>query len=284
MVGKRIVVATLVLVAAGLGAGATSASAYQVESGDTLWRISQRSGESVPRLVRENHLQSAARIYAGQRLQIDGDPLSRQGAPASGTGAYTVRRGDTLYSVSRRTGAPVAQLVQLNHLSDPNRLQVGQVLMTGAPRPSATNAGGQRPAGVPAVSGEAAKQILRSAAAQLGVEPAFVLAVAQWESGYNQAAVSHTGAVGLMQVEPYTADWAGPALLGRRVDLQNPRDNALLGTALLAKYLRDFGGDKTLALASYYQGEDGTRKHGVYPTSRNYVDGILRLYHRIAGR
>jgi len=106
-----------------------------------------------------------------------------------------------------------------------------------------------------------------------------VLAVSYWESGWNQAARSYTGAVGLMQVEPYTAAWAGPALLHRRVNLNNPVDNAELGAALLRSYLDRLHNPK-LALAAYYQGLSGVLRHGIYPSSRTYVNGIWRLRNR----
>ena len=106
-----------------------------------------------------------------------------------------------------------------------------------------------------------------------------VLAVSYWESGWKQSARSRTGAVGLMQVEPYTAVWAGPALLHRRVNLTNPVDNAELGAALLRSYLDQLH-DPKLALAAYYQGLTGVRRHGIYPSSRTYVDGIWRLRNR----
>src|SRR5207244_10280465 len=50
-----------------------------------------------------------------------------------------------------------------------------------------------------------ARAILIRAARHHNLNPNFVLAVSYWESGWNQAARSRTGAVGLMQVEPYTA-------------------------------------------------------------------------------
>ena len=103
-----------------------------------------------------------------------------------------------------------------------------------------------------------------------------MLAVAYWESGWNQQAVSRTGAIGLMQVEPSTAAWAGPALLHRRVNLYNPRDNAEVGAALLRYYL-DRLHSPALALAAYYQGLRATIRHGIYRSSRSYVRGILRL-------
>src|SRR5256714_13484674 len=82
-----------------------------------------------------------------------------------------------------------------------------------------------------------ARAILIRAARHHNLNPNFVLAVSYWESGWNQAARSRTGAVGLMQVEPYTAAWAGPRLLHRRVNLNNPVGNPGLGAALLRSYL-----------------------------------------------
>ena len=121
-----------------------------------------------------------------------------------------------------------------------------------------------------------ARAILIRAARHHNLNPNFVLAVAYWESGWKQSAVSRTGAVGLMQVEPYTAVWAGPALLHRPVNLNNPVDNAELGAALLRSYLDQLH-DPKLALAAYYQGLTGVRRHGIYPSSRSYVNGIWGL-------
>ena len=136
-----------------------------------------------------------------------------------------------------------------------------------------------RPVPAPRLTAAQARAILIRAARHHGLNPNFVLAVSYWESGWNQAARSYTGAVGLMQVEPYTAAWAGPALLHRRVNLNNPVDNAELGAALLRSYLDRLHNPK-LALAAYYQGLSGVLRHGIYPSSRTYVNGIWRLRNR----
>jgi soluble lytic murein transglycosylase-like protein len=120
------------------------------------------------------------------------------------------------------------------------------------------------------------RAILIRAAHHHGLNPNFVLAVSYWESGWKQSAHSRTGAVGLMQVEPYTAAWAGPALLHRRVNLNNPVDNAELGAALLRSYLDQLH-DPRLTLAAYYQGMAAVRRYGIYPSSHSYVDGIWKL-------
>ncbi|HVB78224.1 MAG TPA: transglycosylase SLT domain-containing protein [Candidatus Nitrosotalea sp.] len=182
--------------------------------------------------------------------------------PAS---AYTVRPGDTLWSIYRRTGVPISVIAQRNHLADINLIRIGQQLILPAPQTA--------PAPGP-------RQLLVQAAHEEGVDPALVLAVSEWESGQNQAAVSADGAVGLMQIMPSTAAWAGPHLLGHQVDVHDPAANALIGAALLARYLKEFGGDEQLALAAYYQGPTSVRKHGIEDSSRPYVKGILDLRQR----
>jgi soluble lytic murein transglycosylase-like protein len=142
-------------------------------------------------------------------------------------------------------------------------------------RPAARAVAHQAPP-APRLTSAQARAILVRAAHDHGLNPNFVLAVSYWESGWNQAARSYTGAIGLMQVEPYTAAWAGPALLHRGVNLNNPVDNAELGAALLRSYL-DRLRDPKLALAAYYQGLSGVLRYGIYPSSRTYVDGIWRL-------
>jgi soluble lytic murein transglycosylase-like protein len=126
------------------------------------------------------------------------------------------------------------------------------------------------------LSAAQAKAILIQAAHHHNLNPNFVLAVSYWESGWNQNAVSKTGAIGLMQVEPYTAAWAGPRLLHRAVNLKNAVDNAELGAALLRSYLTQLH-DPKLTLAAYYQGLTAVRQHGIYRSSHTYVDGIWKL-------
>lgn len=194
--------------------------------------------------------------------------------------AYDVKPGDTLWAISHRTGIPIDRIVHDNGLGDPNRILAGQHLVLGddamAPAPvRVLEAVGAVPA-PEAVRGEAARHLLVAAAHEFGLNPNFVLALSWWESGHDQTRISKDGAIGLMQLMPSTAQWAGPALLGRPVDIYQAQDNTRLGSALLSRYLDEFN-DPRLALAAYYQGERGTRKYGIYPSSRTYVDGIWAL-------
>jgi N-acetylmuramoyl-L-alanine amidase len=194
--------------------------------------------------------------------------------PAS-AGQYVVRPRDTLTSISRSYNTTVGRLVRDNQMRSPDMIFPGQQL-TVPDRPVA-QAPSARPAGV---RGAAAKAIIIKQARRHDLNPNFALALSYWESGWNQDAVSSTGAIGLMQVEPYTGVWAGPKLLGRTVNLHDPNDNAEVGVALLRHYLNVFNGDPKLALAAYYQGETATHKHGVYKSSQSYVNGIWALRNR----
>ena len=56
------------------------------------------------------------------------------GAPVSTADAfYTVKRGDTLYSIALEHGADYREVAQWNSLEDPSKLSVGQVLRVTAP-------------------------------------------------------------------------------------------------------------------------------------------------------
>ncbi len=127
----------------------------------------------------------------------------------------------------------------------------------------------------------AAVKILKAAAIRHQLDPRLVLALSYWESGWDQSKVSITGAVGLMQVEPPTAAEAGPKLLGRAVNVQDPVDNADVGAAVLKENLNSFGSPE-MALAAYYQGPNSLKANGMLGDTPGYVAGILALAARLS--
>jgi hypothetical protein len=108
-----------------------------------------------------------------------------------------------------------------------------------------------------------------------GVDPRFIHAVIRQESRYKNAAVSHVGAQGLMQLMPATA---------KRFGCDDPHDSAAnikAGTKYLAWLLKRFDGNVTLALAGYNAGEGAVAKYnGVppYNETQNYVRKIVANY------
>lgn len=106
---------------------------YLVRQGDTLFGIARAHGVSVELLRQWNHL-SDDRIHAGQRLIVsepppDDEPPDTPLADTTGPAyaAYTVRPGETLYTLAQRFGVPADTLFALNDsLTAP--LEAGQTL------------------------------------------------------------------------------------------------------------------------------------------------------------
>ena len=89
------------------------------------------------------------------------------------------------------------------------------------------------------------------------IERALALAVTRQESSFNAAAVSPSGALGLMQLLPGTArDVAGRLGVAFIQDklTRDPAYNVQLGSQYLAEMLQRFGGSYELALAAYNAG------------------------------
>ena len=88
---------------------------HTVRRGETLSVIAARYGTTIQAIVQTNRLANPNTIYAGQRLIIPTGSSGSAGQSNSG-GTYTVRRGDTLFSIANRHGTTVAALMQANGL------------------------------------------------------------------------------------------------------------------------------------------------------------------------
>ncbi len=116
---------------------------------------------------------------------------------------------------------------------------------------------------------------IRRAADEYGVDGFLVAAVMEAESNFNPNAISHRGAVGLMQVLPSTAQTPDPE------DLKDPTLNVACGTRYLRQLLKRYDGDLELALAAYNAGPSNVRRYGGMPPfreTRRYVEKVLGLY------
>lgn len=107
------------------------------------------------------------------------------------------------------------------------------------------------------------------------IDPALLRAVIVTESNFNPAAVSQSGAAGLMQLMPRTA-----AALNVH-DPFNPIENVRAGAQQLRYLLTRFKGNVRLALAAYHAGEERVLYYGEIPPikeTRDYVRTVLRYY------
>jgi len=120
--------------------------------------------------------------------------------------------------------------------------------------------------------------LIRTHAAAHGLAPELLRAVIQVESGFNPAARSPKGAMGLMQLMPATARLLGVS------DPWDEAQNIRGGAAYLRHLLDRFGNNEELALAAYNAGPEAVNRSGrqlpPYPETRDYVRRVARASNR----
>ncbi len=91
---------------------------YIVQKGDTLYSVAMANNTTVDELKKANNLTSNI-LSTGQLLKIPSALL-----PES---TYTVKKGDSLYSIANKYNTTVEELKRINNLTS-NTLSIGQVL------------------------------------------------------------------------------------------------------------------------------------------------------------
>ncbi|MDT0196314.1 LysM peptidoglycan-binding domain-containing protein [Arthrobacter sp. AB6] len=228
-------------------------------------------------------------------------PVPAAPAPAPASGSYTVKAGDTLSAIATRHGVKLSELLSANRLSMTSVIYPGNKLaipggsaQPAAPQPAASVTplvpssflGFSYPAAVvssanenkallnasPVPSRSEMRNIVADTARRMGVEPSLALAFAHQESGFDQRAVSPANAIGTMQVIPSSGQWASD-LVGRKLNLLDPYDNATAGVAIIRQLLAT-SKDRDTAIAGYYQGQYSVSKYGMYDDTKAYVAAI----------
>ena len=139
------------------------------------------------------------------------------------------------------------------------------------------------PPGGPRPSSAQVKVMISEVARQHGVEEALVRAVVAAESNYNAHAVSHAGAVGLMQVMPATAGDYGVTSTRALFD---PKTNLRTGTRHLKRLLRKYNDDYGRVIMAYNAGEgvvDRTNSNVTFRETLDYTEAVIRNYRRNGG-
>ena len=122
---------------------------------------------------------------------------------------------------------------------------------------------------------DAIRDEIRRLAPMHGMDPKLIEKVVWAESDFDPLAVSHKGAMGLMQLMPQTAKILGVS------EPFDPVQNLDGGIRYLRYLLDRFRGKLDWALAAYNAGERRVEEHGGIPPFRetqHYVDRILKAY------
>lgn len=105
---------------------------YTVLPGETLWAVARKYSVDVGQLAKWNNFSDKTKVEAGQRLVVWNKDAAKK-LPPMATGIrpsqsinYTVREGDTLFSISRRFKVSVADLRRSNGSNVDKQIQPGK--------------------------------------------------------------------------------------------------------------------------------------------------------------
>lgn len=98
---------------------------YTVKSGDTLYRIANSYNIPINNIIDYNNLETTV-LTVGQTLRIPKQEIIEE----ENDNIYTVKAGDSLYSIAQTFGTTVDELKTLNNLTS-NVLSIGQQLIIG---------------------------------------------------------------------------------------------------------------------------------------------------------
>ena len=275
---------------------------YVVRTGDTLLSIAAKHGVSAPAVIELNPGARSNSLRPGSVLSLPQKP-----APARPAG-HTVRKGETLASISQLHHVSPQQIRRANSMGDSSLIVVGEVLALQGSGATSCRHKPETPADLPLlpVSFEgvdypaavlhaarvnkhllllrpapsvrwAARTVVRLAG-EVGVDAALAYAVAQAESGLIHRTVSPVNALGIMQVTPAAGQWAC-ALTGRQLNVLDPADNIVAGLAIL-RHLQSVCSEESEIAAAYYQGARNVAEHGMAPDTVRFVRTVEAIADR----
>jgi LysM repeat protein len=147
MTGRPQLVLAPLAAAIALGAGSANAQSrcgagYTIEPGDTLYSISQRCRVSLSLIYDLNPQVDTRSLQVGARLRLEGEESAGGDSPPEDAapgdddrategdvdGRYTVREGDTPYSIAQALGISVIELLNQNPDLRPYSMAVGEIL------------------------------------------------------------------------------------------------------------------------------------------------------------
>ena len=122
---KKLTLSIVIVLLLAISSLSLAAEIYTVKTGDTLWKISQKTGLSIEEITSKNKLNNSSNIYVGQKLTI-GDNKDNKNTNSI---RYTVKSGDLLWKISQRYDVTVQEIIDLNKINSPYYIYIGQTLL-----------------------------------------------------------------------------------------------------------------------------------------------------------
>lgn len=120
-------------------------------------------------------------------------------------------------------------------------------------------------------------ELFNVASKKYGVDVNLLKAVGFVESGFNPDAVSKSGAMGVMQLMPYTAANYGVT------DPFDAKQNIQAGARLLSYLMDKYGGNITLAVAAYNAGSGAVDAAGGVPEGSQVTNYVKKINEALGG-
>ena len=124
--GSNLAVGTVLKIPGKSGVNPDNMFMYTVQAGDSLYSIARKYNTTVNDIINLNYLKSN-NLSIGQILRIPETYFKQDEMSMPNYVSYTVKPGDTLYSIARDNGISVDTIINDNVLPN-NNLTVGQVL------------------------------------------------------------------------------------------------------------------------------------------------------------
>ena len=256
---------------------------YVLRSGDSLSAVARRFKVTVAAIVAANGIRNPSRVPVGLELTIPGqvapaakaappvdpvaptttvDPIVAAVTPvASTTAATPATVVTTTATTSTTTTVPAAAIAAAPSLTADQLARLPAALLSFPDR-------------------LALMPSFDRWAAEYGIFPSLLKALAWMESGWQAGVISPSGAIGIGQLLPDTAAFVAGTLIGVPLDPYVADDNIRMSARFLAYLLNLTNGDVNMALAGYYQGLTSVRRDGMKATTAAYVNVILALQAR----
>jgi membrane-bound lytic murein transglycosylase D len=107
---------------------------HRIRKGDTLGGIARRYGVRVSQLTKWNKISRKTILRVGRKLKVyqrssaSASTLASTSSGSSTAKTHVVKRGETLWSISRKYGVSTDELAALNNLSSKSKIRAGQRL------------------------------------------------------------------------------------------------------------------------------------------------------------